>query len=131
MIVKEQPACIYEVLDGGIHRFVWTVQKPELVDEYLAHIEHIYNTQPYNQRLRLLIDVRAAIPPIRYGLHRSKEFFARYPMQPETRAAYICPSSILITLLDSSLRMLPLGTERRFFLEDQEEEAIAWLLARD
>jgi hypothetical protein len=37
----------------------------------------------------------------------------------------------LITLLDSSLRMLPMGTERRFFLEDQEEEAIAWLLGRD
>ena len=131
MIVRTQPACVYEVLDRGIHRFVWTAQTPELVDEYLAHIERIYNTQPYNKRLRLLIDVRAAIPPFRYGLYRSKQFFSKYPMQPETRAAYICPSSILITLLDSSLRMLPPGAERRFFLDDQEEDALAWLLAGD
>lgn len=130
MIVQVQPACGYEVLENGIHRFEWTAQAPELVDEFLAHIERIYNTQPYNASLNILIDARMAIPPIRYGLHKSKEFFARYPMQPETRAAYICPSSILITLLDSSLRMLPVSSKRRFFLYDEEGEAIDWLLKR-
>jgi len=122
---------VYVRHDNGVHQLIFVKATNDALDMCLAQMGEIYDAHPMDEVLMFLFDLRPdGLPPLRYMMRASQQFFAKRPVVPETRAAYIYKSNVLASLGQTLLDFLSLRTERHFFTSDQEAEAIAWLLER-
>ncbi|MBC7871324.1 MAG: hypothetical protein H7Y09_10845 [Chitinophagaceae bacterium] len=121
--------CMLTCLPNGIYVFTFVQPSRRSVDEWLAHLDWIFARTPSDQKVRYIMDYRGkGLPPISYGVQRSRQWLRENPYHNLARVAFLYKSGALISMLDSMIRYLNANrVTLRFF--QQEDEAVDWLLA--
>lgn len=121
--------CAYRRLDNGIHEFVFAESSRASFDVFIDQLDDITQATPPHEKLYTLLDWRqSGMPPLRYAFQRSQTFVKRYPHHSGGRTAFLYRSGTLISLVQSFVDVLHSKAQARFFVGDQREAAIAWLL---
>ena len=121
----------YQLTDG-IHHFTTLEKTGAAVKALLEYAEGLLNTLPDDETARILVDFRlSGVPPIAEGVVHLLAFFRRQGHKKQMqRIAYLYPRAAQSHILTGFLgiqRFLPQGVITRFFREDEEEKARAWL----
>jgi hypothetical protein len=125
---SQDSGCLYEY-DNSIHRFTIIKARPAAVDEFLSHLQRILRETPPDEPVRILMDLRPeGLPPMAQMLMQLKQFFGRQSRPRTFKAAYLYRRGTLIHILPTLLNMIRQRATRRFFMEHEEAEAVAWLM---
>jgi hypothetical protein len=128
MLRSQGSNCAYEY-DGSVHRFTVVKAVPAAVDEFLVYLQHILDNTPPSERIRILMDLRPqGLPPIGRMLMQLKTFFRLQSRPRAFKAAYLYRRGTLLHVLPTLLNMLHQRATRRFFMDGEEAEAVAWLM---
>jgi hypothetical protein len=123
--------CLRKTLENGVYVFRFTVSSRRAVDEWLIHLDTIYEHQPSNKPVRYIIDYTATDPlPVSYAAQRCEQWLAFHPNFPPTRIAFLQDHSAIAPLVNSIARLLrPKRASMRFFSHERRDEAMRWLIA--
>src|SRR5688572_9131005 len=105
------PACIHRVLDGHIQEFVLAEASRVAVDELFDAAEQLMaDAYAHNDMSiiagRFLLDSSIGILPLNYAFTRARQMAKKFPSHPQSRTAFLFPSSPLTRTIDFSLRTL-------------------------
>jgi hypothetical protein len=118
--------------ENGIHHFTVAKAQPAAVDDFLRQFQMIFDETPPQDVILLLTDLRPdGIPPILYTVSALKEFFARQSQPRHFKSAFLYRRGTLVHLLPTFFNMTRQRATRRFFLDDEDAEAVRWLLAEE
>ncbi len=132
MSVTTNELCVYQVLDGQIHEFVFFEDSHEALAKGMSIVETIYQQFAGDNRLRLLCDfAQSGMPPMRYAIRLIQELDRRYPNRPLLRVAFLHSPGPLVKIALSLMQVIQRDDKRRFFDVDERQQAIAWLLKED
>ncbi len=122
--------CTYEILENDIHKFALVKADRKAMQEFIAYANDLFANHPRDQMLYMLIDFRpAGVPPLAYAVRSLRsDLLSKHDEIPTIRAAYLHNRSTLASLISTFLETLRIGTTRKLFEGDHEDEAIAWLL---
>ena len=124
------PDLTYE-FDRGIHRYQFQDGNRASVDAILRHYEWLRNQHPKDQSLRIMIDIQSAnAPSLSYLITQVRTSYRAVPPASLTIIAYIIVDNHITRLGRSMLELLRLNVKRKFFLQDEVEQAYEWLLNR-
>lgn len=116
----------------GVHYFTLLKSNRAAMDEFIELAEVVFDRHiESGEMLRVLVDFRpAGLPPLGYAVPKLRAFLAdRRANMPPIRAAYMHNSGAMVSLLRTFMDMMPVrATERRIFNDEEEAEALAWLL---
>ncbi|NWF68986.1 MAG: hypothetical protein HXY40_07865 [Chloroflexi bacterium] len=127
-MMHSQSACHYQLLETGIHQFVFTLPSRQAVDVWIQHLMTIYEQQ---QATLFLLDIReSGILPMTYVFQRLSQWVATHPRRPLTYVALLHKDVAPIALVQPFIHMLGIdGTYKmRFFGEQMRAQAVHWLL---
>lgn len=136
MAVQQQgKLCIHHQLDNGIQEFIFTESSRAAVDEWIRHLERIYQESlnlPADSPGRTLIDVRqSGAMPLSYFFQRSRQFTSTHP-SPAGSVARVAglhdANGVIVSLVQSFANLGSRDMTVAFFKGDQRDQAIAWLL---
>lgn len=123
--------CVYTELTNGIHEFVYMTDSKDGVDAMIAQIEALFETHSLDDTLRFIIDFhKPQKPPTLYAFQQGVMLFQRHPQHPYMRTAYIHRRGFVVSTVKMYTSILRQDTknERHFFLDNEREAAIDWLL---
>jgi len=123
--------CVHNVLDNGVHEFVFSDASRAAFDEFLANLEQVAEARQPDERVCLLLDWRqSGIPPLQYAFQRVREYLQKHPSEGDGRTAIVYDYGALVSLMQSFVRLLDSDSRTRLFPADQHAAAIAWLLEK-
>lgn len=129
---ESEPGCIYEKLDNGIHKFIFTGKGEDGMDVFFTILEGILRSTPTDTTLRYIVDnTRSGKQGSMMELvRRFRKLESRIPERAAGRTAIIHNPDILITLADTFVSTLaPSKDKTRFFTPDRMGDAIKWVLS--
>lgn len=134
--LNSQTGCEYELLDGDIHYFLCRNNDRVAVNEFIVHYRRVLETSEQCTNIKLLIDMReAGIPPLLYAYGQVASLYREF-YRPKSRAVYLTPDSMMVSLTDTFLKMLKSDAKRKFITGDATpddtsfDEAVAWILEK-
>ncbi|MEM9952325.1 MAG: hypothetical protein AAF846_12020 [Chloroflexota bacterium] len=131
-MVQSDLNCLHQhYLTNGIHKLVLQNNTEATVDDALTHLKKILDEHPAEEQLKLLIDARAGVPPLRYFFKHLRTLYGTYDELPPIRAVYIYHDSVVLSVLQLFFNALRMNASRRFIRGGTELEAQDWLLSDD
>jgi hypothetical protein len=121
----------YYLHDNGIQEYRILEATHEAVDEWMEMAIANARDVPASGLIRYLIVLPAGeLIPLMHTFTRIQESLKARPQRPSTRVAILHAPDFLVSVLEAFIRMLRSGDKDvvRFFLHDQREDAIRWLL---
>jgi len=117
-------------LNNDVHKLTFLEATPAAIDDVLAQIRELYNQQPEDSVLLLLVDSRVGVPPLGHAVSALRRFYTTQERIPQFRVAYVYKDDrIVLTVLKNFLSALRLvGVQRRFFRSESDHEALQWLV---
>lgn len=127
---KTPLSCEYTLLDNGIHLFVHSNVDHNTIEEWIVHVDKIYETVTSETKLPMLIDNRnAGGPPFPHTFNRGREWVKTLKVHPQVRLAIVYSNNFLMSLFETLIRTLRLGhlEVKSFSGEQSMERATQWL----
>lgn len=122
--------CEYTLLENGVHLFTNTDVTNKTVEEWIAHMNRIYETLTPDSQISLLIDNRqVGSPPFYHTFNKGREWVASLKIHPQVRLAIIYKEDFIMSLFETLIRTLRLGhlEVKSFSGDDSMEKAHTWL----
>ncbi len=118
--------------DTDIHEFTFHKSSRQAVDDWLAHMNVIYEDKTRNDHLHFLIDAReSGSLPLSYMFTAATKWVQQLRVHPHVRLALVNKpgENILTALSDKIVKTMRLGhLEMTNFYGDSKDQAITWLL---
>ena len=132
ILESTQHACVYSLLDGNIHSFVFLQNTEQAVDEFFDTLEIVIR-QSTAETLLMYVDISrlaTKLPSFSYTRTRLKRLFAICPNRPPARAVIVHNYGIVISSLQTFMKIIQLKRESvyRFVAASDEHIAFDWLL---
>jgi len=125
--MQEYPGIIYDELEGSIHRITFTESSRPAVTSYIHKFLEVNDAMAENGLLRLILDFRQIdAPPFRLMAQVVQENPARNDIQQ--RIAHLYRDDFFLYVMQNLVKVTGLRHDRKFFKENEEDKAIAWLL---
>lgn len=122
--------CKYTLLENGVHLFTNSDVTNKTIEEWIAHMNRIYETLTPESQISLLIDNRqAGSPPFYHTFNKGREWVKTLKIHPQARLAIIYKEDFIMSLFETLIRTLRLGhLEVKSFSGDESmQKAITWL----
>ena len=121
--------CTYRPLANGLHLFAMQTSKRQAVDEYFELAAPVPNQVEGN--LLFLVDLKADnLPPLKYMMTRSRQYYAAHPGVSERLYIAFLHENYQIKMAQVLLDSMRSSTTRRFFNRSEYDDAIAWLMSK-
>lgn len=131
-MVQSELNCLHQhYLTNSIHKLITQNATEAAVDDALVHLKKILDEHPADTELKLLIDARAGVPPMRYFFSKLRGLYGTYDTLPPIRAAYIYHDSVVLSALQLFFNALRMKASRRFIKNGTEIQAQEWLLSNE
>lgn len=125
--------CLYRLRPDGIHEFTFTGEGARGGDEFFEQLTQVLATaDPATPVLRYLIRLSQVNNPVPLSelVKRFRQLEVSLPKRPAGRTAILHQGDLLLTLMNAVIQALaPQRDKTRFFHQEEEAEAIAWLLS--
>ena len=129
--MKKTDHCQYDILENGVHHFVWLTDKRQAVDDYFEIATPIILDAVPKGQIRFLIEFMSDnLPPLKYMTRRAKNFYAEHPHVPEQFYIAFLHNSYEINMAEAMLEGIRNSTTRRFFNRSEREQALQWLVTK-
>ena len=131
MFDEQQPGFTFAQLDNGIHEFHWNSTERVAVDDWMQYNDDLYARTSIDQTLYFLHIINSTrFPPLSYVIRKARYLQMKYPKQPSTRSAILFHSRFFSSMFNTMSNMLNRKGKdvTRFFLMNERDEAIGWLL---
>lgn len=118
----------YTLLESGIHKFTWVDNSPGAAREYADLFMPIHDKLPENALVHFLLDFRQSGTPSFASVTASlKNFKQREDIT--IRLAHLYSDTLFPLMMKNITTYNQLNTIRKYFKEDEEQQAIDWLLS--
>lgn len=117
--------------DTEIHHFVFTQGTRAAVDQWLDHVDAIYERidELGTLHVRALVDIsNISQPSLPYAYNRAKEIGQKYTTLPPRRFVFIAQQSVFTSMVKTFINLLRSDVEYNFVPPEKRDDAIAWLL---
>jgi hypothetical protein len=127
---EQRSFCEYQLLHNRIHCFIINKANRQGVDAFLELFSELLARRSADEFLLLLFDLRPdGMPPIADMFTALRRTFGPHAhSRRHMRVAFLYRSGAIVSVLTIFLNALRLDVSRRYFMDGQEETAIAWLL---
>lgn len=121
----------YEIRDDGIIIYRLANLRRNTVDEFVE-VSHNFDLDAFKagRHSRCLLDISRLTFPTPYAIKRIKQNTEATPDGLKESWAVIAPTSRIYTFMMTNMKGLPLAKVQPIRLFRNEEEALAWLIAR-
>ena len=127
--IQQNPPCIYTQLDNGINSFIFTKPSRATIDAFVEQMHSVFATKVSGEVVPCLIDWRqSGIPPLPHLSRRGREFLRHHPTGAYGRIAFLTNQGTLVNIAQALLNTVNTKAQKRFFRDDQYNEAVDWLL---
>lgn len=123
--------CEYTLLDNGIHYFKYLDSTTASLEDWINHVNTIYESMSSSSRLMFIVDSRdVGFHPIGYTFRRGREWVNTLAIHPQVRMAMLYSDNMLTSMFETLLKSLKLGhLEIGMFTKPTAlEDATAWAL---
>lgn len=122
--------CLHQhYLTNGVHKLILQSGSEGAIDDALVHLKRILAEHPIDEPLKILVDARKGVPPLRYSIAKLREFYSNCEQLPHIRAAYIYEDSIVLSILQLFFKGLRMKASRRFIKGGTDIEALEWIVS--
>lgn len=138
--IQISPYLVYEFRHGHIHHFTFPMQKDighlsdfelrKVVDDYAAFSERLMREHNREQPFLAFLDLAdRKSTSTQYILQQMRRVYRRVPPPPKMRVVYTHSNRMMLSLTKSLLNGVKIGkVQRRFYQQDEYEDAVDWLL---
>lgn len=98
------------------------------IDKVAIIWEHHNETREPISILTRNADPSIGSTPLNYAFKKGMPLVRKYRNLPKSRSAWLVKKDMMVSLLDTFLRMMPVRIEYRYFELDEHENATEWLL---
>ncbi len=122
--------CVFTQRTNGIYEIAFKKASRQAIDSFWEHLEGIFEVAAGHEIICCLMDWRQVeTPPLQYMAQRARQLSEIYPNGPKTRLAILHQPGTLLNMAQTMAKFTRSEySVRRFFPEDQYDEAVAWLL---
>lgn len=115
--------------DDGIYELMLLAETREAVDEWIDAVAAIWEDHHHSRQPIpiLTTSVRPLNLPLNYAFKKGLELTRRYRKLPKGRTAFVVDDSIMKSMVNTFLKLLPISTEIRYYTSQEQEQAIVWL----
>jgi hypothetical protein len=118
-------ACVYRLLEDGIHEHIFMEASCRAVDVFFANAINVLMKDP-NDSAPALIDMSVGLPPVNYMLIGARDLARQLPERPNVPIALIVENHSLLQVLAIFMRSI---TVLRIYKPSERDQALAWLRA--
>lgn len=128
------PGCEYNLLETGIHDFIFRDSSKAAIEEFFHQLEQILSRTNHSEIARYIIDITQSGEQdvsLVANVQRFRRLETLYPHRARGRTVILHRPGLKYTFIDGFIRALaPNRDITRFFEVSRRDEAIEWLLSQ-
>jgi hypothetical protein len=132
--VSGSAGCEYNLLDNGIHQFIFRDSSKTAIDEFFHQLEHILSRTHHADIARYIIDITQSGEQdvsLVTNVQRFRRLETLYPHRARGRTVILHRPGLKYSFIDGFIRALaPNRDITRFFEVSKRQDAVEWLMSQ-